>query len=240
MYGILVNNDDNPEPTDLGFTIDVKIKHVDGERGAHKRLALLSPDAEDEIMQYNRLTNVNGSYPDLIDEDTPIDDSIDIDFSEPEQPNIAFTNTFSVDGDLLELSDANKEEFTKSILHHYLAGQASLLAGNETAIAYAEATMRDHFGVDVSIDDSLSPVLEDLFILDQTNKSLGFLNLPEEVSGLYLTKLAETLATSAPSKIKSTKAALQNKSLIRRHRQELDNAALDRKHTRGAIRKGRD
>lgn len=237
MYGILPDSiDSHTQPASeklSAIRITFEVKTHKGEADYYKHISELANNVS-RSMQHNSLDlgPENAMYDDI---DTyNEDDSIDLSdlLSGNETPtknslDLEYSNAFELDPNLTEQSDAAKTKFTNAILEHYLSAQAAMLTGNETAIAYATATMRDHYGVDVTIEDMLSPLLEDIFLLAQANISVEGAGLPKDISSVYLTRLAETLADNTPAKIKSSRAAKAGREQLRKYKADLDNASVN-------------
>lgn len=236
MYGILPDSiDSHTQPTSetvSGLTITFEVKCYKGKTDSYKRISDLANNVTVET-QRNALDlgPLDTEYDDI---DTDLDDAIDLtsilngDASvEKYSPDVTYSNVFDLDPNVIEDADTAKSEFTDKILKHYLSSQAAMLTGNETAIAYAEATMRDHYGIDVTIEDTISPVLEDIFILAQANISVHGAGLPDHLSLTYLNRLAEVLADNTPAKMKSHKAAKSARDHIRKHKADLDHASVN-------------
>lgn len=236
MYGILPDSlDSHAQPNSeklSSINITFKVKCYKGNVDSYQRISDLANNVTKETQRNSLdLGPTDAVYDDI---DTDLEDAIDLTSIlsgetkvEKYSPDITYTNTFDLDPNIIEAADKAKSQFTDKIMEHYLSSQAAMLTGNETAIAYAEATMRDHYGIDVTIEDTISPIFEDIFILAQANISVQGAGLPEPISLTYLNRLAEVLADNTPAKMKSHKAAKSAREHIRKHKADLDHASVN-------------
>lgn len=249
MYGVLPDSLDSRDShtqsdTLSNITVTFVVKCFKGDGDTYKRIS----DLANNVTRQTQRNSLDLGPPDAEyhEIDTLLDDAIDLapmlsgeQSIEKQPPEITYANGFDLDPNVIEACDKSKTEFTNQILDHYLSAQAAMLTGNETAIAYAQATMRDHYGIDVTIDDNLTPILEDVFLLAQANLSVKGAKLPEAISEIYLSKLADVLATNTPAKLKSHNAAKAAREHIRKHKSELDNASVNPSSHLGTSRRGR-
>lgn len=124
---------------------------------------------------------------------------------------VTFENVIQVDPEVLEQATAYKDATSKSMLDVTLkAGAMNLLACSE-AFGLTESVLNQHFNVQSSFEDSVSPLLNGLLQLSVVSKVADSYELPSDIKNRYLQTLSHLIArNSHESSVKKTAGNLKS------------------------------